>query len=389
MSLKPTIIGSVVRPAEPPPSPSAAISTGAIVLSEAQLPMAERALSALDFAGMAPGDIVQIGFKAEQALQRTLDGFLARIDRKTAAKVFDLFGRLQRGVDDANLPEILERLQQGEQPSFFASLVHKVTRQTPEEIRRRFMDEVGELVTGRTRTLADEMQRLEAELTREMAALFDELRTLDALKRAYRTHFDEFTVDAAVARALLERARGDVAQQRAALDASDVVGRTRLQDLENKLQLLESRALALEGVYTRLPADQLVIQQIEQAGVATLQETATTIAARFASIKMTLLSIHGAFAVTSVQQLSERQARMDEQLTKLRGMALKDVAVTAAKAPGDNRLSQAHQIESVIASTRETHDLVQAARQETEQKFEAARQRFAQARAELATLASR
>ena len=155
------------------------------------------------------------------------------------------------------------------------------------------------------------------------------------------------------------------------------------------LQLLESRALALEGVYTRLPADQLVIQQIEQAGVATLQETATTIASRFASIKMTLLSIHGAFAVKSVQQLGERQARMDEQLTKLRGAALKDVAVAAARAPGDNRLAQAQQIEAIIVSTREIHELVEAARSETEEKFETARQKFAQARSELAALGSR
>ncbi|MGT2467579.1 hypothetical protein ACVOMV_25975 (plasmid) [Mesorhizobium atlanticum] len=76
-----------------------------------------------------------------------------------------------------------------------------------------------------------------------------------------------------------------------------MVAQARVQELRDKLRLLESRALALEGTYTRLPADQMVIQQIEQAGITTLQETATTVAARFASIKMTLLSIHGAFAV--------------------------------------------------------------------------------------------
>ena len=384
MSMKPTSIGSVTKSAVS----NAPLDTGAIVLRQEQLPLAEQALASLDFAAIAPGDIVQIGFEAEQALQRTLDGFLARLDRKTSAKVFDLFGRLERGVDDANLPEILEKVQQGEQPGFLASLFLKLTGKTPDEIVRQFMDEVGEMIAGRTRTLADEMQRLEGELTREMHTLFNELRTLEALKTAYGTHFDEFTVEAAVARALLEKARTYVAQQRANLTATDVVARARVQELENKLQLLESRALALEGVYTRLPADQLVIQQIEQAGVATLQETATTIASRFASIKMTLLSIHGAFAVKSVQQLSERQARMDEQLTKLRGAALKDVAVAAASAPGDNRLAQAQQIEAIIVSTREIHDLVEAAKQETEAKFETARQKFAQARTELAALAS-
>ena len=130
----------------------------------------------------------------------------------------------------------------------------------------------------------------------------------------------------------------------------------------------------------------MVIQQIEAAGIATLQETATTVSSRFASIKMTLLAIHGAFAVKSVQQIAERQARLDQQLTQLRGQATKDVAIAAAKAPGDNRVAQAQQIAAIITQTREIHELVETAKQETEAKFEAARQMFEQSRAELAAL---
>lgn len=383
--MKPTSIGDVTKTAVSV-SP---VNSGAVVLSESQLPLAEQALASLDFATIPPGEIIQIGFNAEQGLQSTLDGFLARLDKNTAAKVFDLFGRLEKGVDDANLPEILEKIQNEEEPGFFASLVMKITGKNPDEIIREFMEEVGEMITGRTKTLADEMQRLEGELTKEMKTLFGELQVLDSLKKAYGTHFDEFTVEAAVARAFLDKARAYVAEQQASLNTNDVVARARLQELESKLQLLASRALALEGVYTRLPADQLVIQQIEQAGVATLQETATTVASRFASIKMTLLSIHGAFAVKSVQQLSQRQARLDEQLTKLRGAALKDVAIAAATAPGDNRLAQAQQIEAIIATTREIHGLVETAKKETEAKFETARQKFAQARSDLAELGAR
>ena len=165
-----------------------------------------------------------------------------------------------------------------------------------------------------------------------------------------------------------------------------IMGQARLRELHDKLRLLESRALALEGTYTRLPADQMVIQQIEAAGIATLQETATTVSSRFASIKMTLLAIHGAFAVKSVQQIAERQARLDQQLTHLRGQATKDVAVAAAKAPGDNRVAQAQQIAAIITQTREIHELVEAAKQDTEAKFETARQMFEKSRADLAAL---
>ena len=267
------------------------LETGAILLRPEQVPQAEQALAALDFASVPSGDIIKIGLGAEQALQKTLDGFLARLDKKTASKVFALFGRLEKGVDDAKLPEILEKIQQGEAPGFLAGLFAKVTGRKPEEAFSEFMQEVGDLISSRTRTLANEMGRLEGELSREMQTLFGELQALETLKQSYGTHFAGFTLDAAVARAFLNKARDYVAQQTVVADPADVSAQARLRELSDKLGLLESRALALEGTYTRLPADQMVIQQIEAAGIATLQETATTVSSRFASIKMTLLAV--------------------------------------------------------------------------------------------------
>lgn len=395
--MKPTTIGAVplgsADTAATPRVPAAAIvplNTGAIVLREEQQVLAEKALAELDFAAMPPGDIIKIGLDAESALQRTLDGFLARLDKKTASAVFALFGRLEQGVDDAKLPEILDLVQNGEKPGILRSIWAKVSGRQPGDLIQDVLDEVGEIVTGRTKTLADEMGKLEGALRGEMQRLFAELQSLETLKQSYGAHFADFTLDAAVARAFLEKAKGYVEAEagRARQKPGDVVAQARVQELQDKLRLLESRALALEGTYTRLPADQMVIQQIEQAGIATLQETATTVAARFASIKMTLLSIHGAFAVKGVQQLAARQALLDKQLTNIRGRALKDVAVAAAQAPGENRLAQAEQIAQVIASTKEIHGLVEAAKKKTEEQFAVAREKFAAARAEFANLSN-
>lgn len=389
--MKPTVIGSAPAsggPASRALEPSVRLETGAVVLTPEQTAQAKDGLAALDFRSMRSSDIVRIGLDAEQALQRTLDGFLARLDRNTAAQVFALFGRLEKGVEDANLTEILDKIQNGEKPGMIGSLLAKLRGKRPEQLAEEFLAAIGNLISGRTKTLADQMTKLEGELSAEMQKLFNELQALEGLKRSYGLHFGEFTVAAGVSRALLERARKEVADEEAGLNSADPVAQARVQELRNKLGLLESRALALEGTYTRLPADQLVIQQIEQAGVATLQETATTVASRFASIKMTLLSIHGAFAVKSVQQLAGRQAKLDRQLTELRGRALKDVAVTAALAPGENRVAQAQQIEQIIATTKEVHGLVAAAKKTTDERFEVARQKFAAARQELAALSA-
>ena len=389
--MKPTIIGSNPGRSSVELQQSAAspipLETGAIILRPEQLPEAEKQLAQLDFATMRSGDVIRIGLEAEQALQSTLDGFLQRLDKNSAAAVFALFGRLEKGVEDADLPAILDKMQNGEKPGFLGRLLGRLRGKRPDQLIDEMLTAIGDLIAGRTKTLADEMARLEGELSKEMQKLFAELQNLDQLKKSYGNHFGEFAVAAGVARALLNKAQAYVANEEAALDPADPVAQARLTELKDKLRLLESRALALEGSYTRLPADQLVIQQIEQAGVAPLQETATTVASRFASIKMTLLSIHGAFAVRSVQQIAGRQAKLDRQLTELRGRALKDVAVTAAIAPGDNRVAQAQQIETIIATTKEIHGLVEVARKTTDEKFEIARRKFADARRELATLA--
>lgn len=389
--MKPTTIGTPASTttASPGETVPVKLDTGAVVLRPEQATVAETQLRGLDFEAMPQGDVVKLGFEAEQALQRTLDGFLSRLDKNTANTLFSLFGQLEKGVEDAKLPELLDKLQSGEKPGFFESLMGKLRGRRADEIAQEFLAEIGDLISGRTKTLADQMTRLEGELTGQMQKLTSELQSLDTLKKSYGMHFSDFTVAAGVARAFLDKARAFVAAEEGKLNAADPVAQSRILELRNKLQLLESRALALEGTYTRLPADQLVIQQIEQAGVATLQETATTAASRFASIKMTLLSIQGAFAVKSVQQLAGRQAKLDKQLTDIRGRALKDVAVTAAAAPGENRLAQAEQIEQIIATTAEVHDLVAAAKKATNEKFDQARQRLAAARQELATLATR
>ena len=235
-----------LAPAAPPlPAglPGQQLNTGAIVLQPEQLAQAQAALAALDFAAIAPADIVTIGMGAEQNLARTLDGFLARLDKKNAAKVFDLFGRLQKGVADANLPEILEKVQKGEDRGFFSglvnSLVQRLTGRSADDAAREFMQELTELITGRTRTLATEMQKLEAELGREMQALSGELKTLEQLKQKYGQHFGEFTLDAAVARAFVDKATAQVQAQAAAAGADDVVAQARVRELEDKLRLLE------------------------------------------------------------------------------------------------------------------------------------------------------
>ena len=359
--------------------------TGKIVLSVTEQEAVSKAVSQMNFATMPHGDIIRVGFEAERNLHGTLDGFLALVNRDTAPKVFDLFDRLQKGVKDADLPKVLEMVKNGK-PSLWDKFLVMIRRKNAQQILREFYERTRNVLHGRSKTLSDEVHSLEKLLADEMAKLFEELKTLESLKVQYLKHFGEFAIAAAVGQALLEKARVYVAEQTAiaAGNPGDVVMQSRVQDLQAKLQLLESRALALEGTWTRLPADQQVIRQILEVGVLTLQETTTTASSRFASIKMTLLALCGAFAVKGVQDLDSQFAVLDSQLASTRGQIVKEVAAAAASAPGNNRLEQVAAIEHIIAQTKEIKEIVKAAREANSAKFAEVRTRLEQARTALA-----
>ncbi len=393
--MKPTTMGTgLQRPSSLVMAPArndavlAPFVASKIVLQEEQLPAAQKLLESWDFAKMPAREIVQIGFEPERALQSTLDGFLTRLDRNTAAPVFALFDRLQKGVKDADLPTLLDKVQNAK-PGMVARFFGSISGKSAGQVVHEALESVRVLLSTATGTLKDKLTALEKELATEIAKTAKELQEVDRLKLAYGVHRSDFAIAAAASEAFTVQSRNYVETRRQALaaDAGNQQLQIEVQELDTKLQLLESRSLALEGTFTRLPADQEVIRQIEVAGVSTLSETLTTASSRFASIKMTLLSINAALAVRSLQQLNQSNAQLDAQLIEMRSKAVKEVAVTAAKAPGDNRLAQAAQIQKIVDDTTQLHELVETARNENATKFATAKASFEQARENLARLA--
>jgi hypothetical protein len=325
---------------------------------------------------LTPADIVQIGFPAEQALQQTLDGFLARLDKNSSHQVFMLFEQLEKGVKDANLQEVLRKIQDTK-PTFFRKLMGYLKGKSLSQITRETFDGIKDLLSGKTQTLAYEVNKIEKELAHHMHKLNDELRTMEELKESYHTHMHNFGTMAVASQHILEKAKVhlDVLEKESLTNDNPLLI-TKLQDFQQKVQLLESRTLSLIGAFTRLPADHIIIQQIEQAGVATLQETTITASSRFASIKTTLLAINGAFNVKNVQQMAQKQALMDQQLQQIRSQLTKEIVTTAIASPGDNRLEQVAQIEKIIQDAKEIRELIKTAQQINEGKFRTAREKF-------------
>lgn len=381
--MKPRAIGSVPSPLLPDGLATPAAS--AIVLTPEQKRDIETRVAGLDLRTLSLLQIAQLGAESEVALHRSLGAFLDRIDRGDSPQIFRLVDELGATVKAEDLEGLAERILEGK-PGFVDSLLGRLSRKRLAATRDALFENLRLLLAGKTRKLSGVVDALQKDIEVEQAKAVEEARALERLKENYRDRFDEFAVATAFLSTLLAKARAEFGR----LAADEAAGRhdsaMSLQEAQDKLQAIESRALAVEGVFTKLPAEQLVIRQVQTATIQTLQEVTTTTAARIASIKMTLLALHGALGVQNLQRIARQGADLDRNLAAVRDRTVAKVATEAANAPGDNRLAQAQQLREVVAATAQLQALVDRARADNAAKFEQAREMLQQARRDLTTL---
>lgn len=341
----------------------------------------EKAVAVFSLADIQPGAIATLGAGAEIELNRVLNGFLARIDQKNAPQLYRLVEELSAAVSKEDLPGVAKRIMDA-QPSLGSRLVGFFNPKFLKVSADRAYEDACRLMSGKAKTLADLVAGMEKQLQVEQARLQTQIQELEALKNEYRARFVDFAFETAFANALLQKGKQQVGE----LTRCNGADPFQLSEAQDKLQSLESRALALEGVLSRLPSDQLVIRQLQNAGIATLQEITTTASSRFASIKMTLLTIYGARVTQDVQRLSRQGADLDSNLLAVRSQIMHDVVLTAASAPGDARLAQGNQLKEILLNTAELQLMVLEARANNEQKFQQAREIFVEARQQMQAL---
>jgi molecular chaperone GrpE (heat shock protein) len=352
--------------------------TQALQLTAAQQSSLDQQLADANPLGQPLKDIASLGRDAEQGLHRTLDSFLAQIDRFDNVRLFALLDALREDVDQEDLPALAERILNNP-PSLWQRALGFFNKKALARALAMAWEETQRIASGKTRNLTHKVAQLERELATEQARLAHEIDTLEQLKDSYRDRFEDFLLATAYLKGLVAKAD----DQTRALAATNSFA---MDEAQQKLQALQSRALALEGTLSRLPSDQLVIRQLQNAGLATWQETSTTAAARFASIKMTLLTLHGALMTQGVQRLSDQGRALDENLSAVQARLLGQVVDKSANLAGDNRVAQAQQVQAIVAQSKALQDIVTRARSSNELKFDQAKQLLVQAQQDMLAL---
>lgn len=355
-----------------------------IELSTKQKTDLQKKIDAVHVEGISSQEISELGVDVEKSLHEVLDSFLSKINQCENPRIFDLFTKLSEGIDKEKLPELADRILNGKL-SMWGTVKGMFSKESLVKAKERAWEETRNLASGKTKTLVSLVKDMEHELVAEQQRLGAEIQNLEQLKNIYRERFSDFAVTVVFVQMFLERFKMLVSETEKNAH-QDPVQKAELDELHDKLHLLESRTLALEGILTRLPADQLVIRQLNNAGIATLQETTTTALARFASMKMTLLALHGAMITKGVQQLTDQGAALDVNLSNIRNKLVLDVVARASNAPGDNRLAQAEQIRGIVANSRELVTIAEQSRANNIQKFAQAKQMFELARKDMLML---
>lgn len=350
-------------------------------LNPTQVSALESRVAQFDFEALSARQVATLGQAPTDKLNRLLDGVLGRVNKAEQPQLFKLVDTLSQEVAKERIGDLAESILAAK-PGLMTRVLGLFSKKALQRGMDRAYEELGRSARSKSKSLSDVVTGLEQTLKAEMAKLNDELIAMEKLKNEYRASFVEFAQEVVFLNNALTQAR---AQLPALLQAAgqDIV---RQQELQDKLQSLESVALSREAMMTRMPAEQLIIRQLQNAGIATLQELTITMGDRFASIRMTLLGIHGANLVRGVQRLGQANAQLDAQLQEARAKLMGTVVATAANAPGDNRLAQAHQLRRVVEDTKALQDAVDASRQANQAKFEEARTTMAAVRQDLLAL---
>lgn len=365
-----------------------AMPTGLLLPENAPMNLEPQQMSAIqarvekfDFATLPAQQIVLLGQEPADNLNRILNGFLDRVNKQDSPQLFKLVDTLSEEIDKQRIGELAEQILSAS-PGLKDRFLGLFSKKALQRGLDRVYEELGRVARNKSKSLSDVVEGMERKLRGEMNKLNEALRNMDAAKDEYRKSFIVFVEEVVFLKNALAKAQAQAPALLAAAD-KDVILQ---QEIQDKLQALESVALSREAMMTRLPAEQLIIRQLQNAGVSTLQELTVTMGDRFASIRMTLLGIHGANLVRNVQRLGQANANLDNQLQEARAKLMGTVVTAAAHAPGNNRLEQANNLKRVVADTQNLQNIVEAAREANRAKFDEARATMSQVRQDLLAL---
>jgi len=354
-----------------------------IALDKGQMKQVIALLDNVNFLAMPQQDIASLCGEVEKEFNTVLDGFLERINDIDNPKLTKILKTLSTAVEEQDLQGLANRIL-NEKPNSWDKLKNKmmglVRGVKDSDTREQFWEETKDMLRAKSTNLKTVVTDMEKELDKELIKLNDSVAFMDEATDAYKAHFENYVIAVAFMSLFYNKAQAQVEDFKLSLDDNNLIHQRQYNELDDKLQKLESRTLALEGTLTSIPADDLVIRQLQNANVSARQDAMTTLPARFTNIKMTILKLNSALILQGMQNVADHSKRLDDALSAVTSQLTKEVVTHAANAPGEARKAQAEQILGIITDTKELLQIAEKGRENNKKNFADARKLFADAR---------
>lgn len=344
-----------------------------IILTPTQQARVREIVGQKTVVGMAPNEIALFGSERQVAFSQSLDGLLVHITKGSSPVLFQLFKELQTGADKVDIGKLETDIKK----SINTTWVQKLTDMIPFSGGvagriQRTSKRIGDALTTKTASLLDLMKKMEGQVNTELQRLIADSQKLDILAREFVTNGQEYGVTVEAGRLLLNDAKNTLTTMKNNT-SGDMMKIQEAKDFERKVQLFESRNVILETAYIQSFSSLEMVGMAKGASITTIAETANAVLSEFTSIKESLVQLSVSYQIQSVQALGEQRRLLRDVLQTKSSDLLGNVAVTAAKAVGDNRLADAQKLSTFVASLKQIGTNVETEHKNNTQKFAEAR----------------
>lgn len=341
-----------------------------------------KVVSSFDLSTVDGPSIVLFGSDRQKQIGSKLDDLLAEITKGNSPVLFELFNKLKKGVAEADLPTLEKKIRDAQTKSWGLRLLESVGLSNTVKRLQKANMEIEQLLASKSKSLMDLTKSMEVSLTSEVQRLVTDASKLSRLAQEYRINVSEFEVYVLAGREILKREKERLIQLKAVAEQTKATLDIEAANLhEQKVDLFENRLVILETILAKAPSELQSIYISQGAGLQVLGETASASLEEFNTIKSVLIKLSVNLQIGSVQTLNAERRNLMNSLEKYGNDTLGNVAITAAKQQGINRLEDATRLLENAKKLNEISNKVLEEQKNNKARFEEARQKLIESKA--------
>lgn len=300
---------------------------------------------AFDLTVVDEQQVVLFASDRQKAIGTALDGLLTEITKEGSPVLFELFRKLKKGVEDADIATVEAEIRKSMEKGFFSGVMDSLGLSSVAKRLEAANEKIGQMLTSKSKSLLDLTREMEAQIQTEVLKLIANSKSLNALADEYRKNVTEFGVYVDVGKLVLSNAKNTLAAKQAhAAQTNAPLDIEEAKLFAQKVDLFETRLVTIETILQKAPAELEAIRLSQGASLATLGETANSALEEFNDIKSILIKLSVSHQIQSVQAINAERRQLRDKLQTHGTNLLGQTAVAAAQAQGQNRVDDAKKL---------------------------------------------